>query len=98
MTGIHAFNGSDGSEPAGQLIIDKAGSLYGQTLLGGSQDLGTLFRLSPSGGTWTLTVLHNFSGGTDGRAPGNRLYMDDQGVLWGANAGGGPTSSATSLR
>ncbi len=93
ITVIHSFNGSDGSGPGQDLIIDTEGNIYGQTTVGGPVDLGTIFRLSLGGGVWTLTTLHNFTGGVDGRAPGNRLYIDSSGVLWGTNPSGGPNQS-----
>jgi uncharacterized repeat protein (TIGR03803 family) len=94
---IHAFDGTDGTEPGGELITDKDGNIYGQSLVGGPADLGVIFRLSPAGGGWTYSVLHNFTGGSDGRAPGSRLYIDGQGVLWGRTPAAGRICSAIFL-
>ena len=85
---LHSFQGSDGYEP-GELIFDQAGGLYG-TAGGGAFNYGTVFELSPSGsGSWNLTVLYSFPGGTDGVGPG-ALVLDQSGNLYGA-AGGGLT-------
>jgi uncharacterized repeat protein (TIGR03803 family) len=68
---LHYFSGgNDGAQPYGNLIFDAAGNLYGTTYEGGSSGHGTVFTLKPaSGGYWKESVLHNFSGGTDGSAP-----------------------------
>ena len=76
---IHSFQGSEGQLPAGGLIFDAAGNLYGSTTVsrfGG----GTIFELSPSGGSWTLRTLYQFD-----RAfgPETSLTMDADGNLYG---------------
>ena len=43
------FNGANGDAPASGLIADAAGNLYGETQLGGVNNLGTVFELSNSG-------------------------------------------------
>src|SRR5437667_20812 len=57
------------------MIFDKSGNLYGTTQQGGPAfcgigdqgGCGMVFELSPgSGGTWTETTLHEFTGGDDG--------------------------------
>ena len=68
---IHSFNGLshvDGSGPEGLLVADPAGNLYGTSVLGGDFGSGTVFELSPSGNSWTHTVLYSFTGGADGWA------------------------------
>ena len=71
-TVMHAFTGgSDGGYPFGSLIADQ-GNLYGTTFSGGASKAGTVFELTPpaaAGGTWTETVLHAFTGGSDGGYP-----------------------------
>jgi len=61
-------NCADGSQPAGSLVIDTSGNLYGVTSGGGSVEAGTLFELSPSevGSFWTLTTLWSFCQGDNG--------------------------------
>ena len=53
------------------LIFDQAGNLYGTTASGGSNDDGVVFKLTPSGGGWTESVIHNFNG-SDGNLPRQR--------------------------
>jgi uncharacterized repeat protein (TIGR03803 family) len=81
-TQIHQFNGTvDGFQPNSALAFDAAGNLYGTTPNGGSGGAGTAFELTPSGGTWTISVLHSFSG-IDGAYPGP-VIVDGSGNLFG---------------
>ena len=55
---IYSFAGDEDGEYADtDLTIDKAGNLYGTTVLGGDFGSGTVFQLSPSGNGW----IHTFS-------------------------------------
>lgn len=65
---------TDGALPFPGLVFDSTGRLYGATLEGGLNSPpgnGTVFRLTPptSGGVWTESILHAFTGGSDGDAP-----------------------------
>jgi uncharacterized repeat protein (TIGR03803 family) len=76
-------NGADGAIPEyGDLIFDSAGSIYGTTS-GSNTSLGSVFELSKSGGTWTETTLHTFSGGSDGQFPLGGVILDKLGNLYG---------------
>ena len=46
-TVLHAFSGGDGAIPAGNLILDDKGNLYGGTVLGGGDNDGVIFELTP---------------------------------------------------
>jgi len=82
---------ADGFYPVTDLIFDRAGNMYGTTLLGGSGDCGTVFGLRPkAGGDWTEGVVHNFSGGSDdGCIPEGDVTFDDAGHLYGTTGAGG---------
>ncbi len=41
------FNGTDGAQPFGSLILDSAGNLYGTTSGGGSNGYGVVFEVTP---------------------------------------------------
>lgn len=86
-------NCSDGSHPAGRLIMDGHGNLYGTTFYGGAFGGGTVFKLDPA--TGTETVLYSFAGGSDGQGPLGGLLMDSAGNLFGTtlHGGGSPFSS-----
>jgi uncharacterized repeat protein (TIGR03803 family) len=82
--------GSDGSYPDGPVTLDTSGNLYGTSDGGGPNDAGTVYKLSPSsGGKWTETILHTFTGGSDGNGPTGALVLDNAGNLFGATGFGG---------
>lgn len=94
-TVLHAFTGgSDGWEPLHELTRDAAGNLYGTTEAGGgvtggacaTSGCGTVFRISTTG---KETILHAFTGKTDGNFPNSRLVLDPSGNLYGTTPWGG---------
>jgi uncharacterized repeat protein (TIGR03803 family) len=85
-----------GFQPDGALLRDPAGALYGANLLGGLYNDGTVFRLSPPApghSDWTLSVLHTFTGWTDGNWPSAGLVLDAEGSLYGTTQFGGVNSN-----
>jgi uncharacterized repeat protein (TIGR03803 family) len=91
-------NCTDGSQPFAGLIFDQAKNLYGTTLYG-YDDLGTVFRLTPSpGGDWTERVLHQFCSWrecADGLTPSAGLIFDQAGNLYGTTESGGAQYGGT---
>ena len=70
---------------------------------GGSLQEGTVFQLAPSsrpGGSWTESVLYNFSGGRDGGNPVAGVVIDNMGRVFGAasTGGSGPLSGGVIFR
>jgi uncharacterized repeat protein (TIGR03803 family) len=49
-TTLLTFNGENGSEPAGGLLLDAAGDLYGSASVEGKRNGGVVFELSPARG------------------------------------------------
>lgn len=91
---IHRFQGPDGSNPSGVLLVDASGNLYGTTAGGGDNASGTVFELSPSaGGKWKETVLHSFGGTDDGAVPYAGLVLGRHGILYGTTYSGGTSSN-----
>jgi len=90
-TVLHTFAGADGASPfAG--VVEKNGKLFGTTSHGGDLDYGVVFQLAPPkpGHTdWKETVIHSFTGGSDGRAPYEELTIGKRGTLYGGTVGGG---------
>jgi len=82
---IHNFNGQDGSSPEGRLAMDKAGSLYGTSYVGGP-GYGTVFKLSPHGSGWIFATLYNFTGGGDGANPSNGVVFGPDGSFYGTTS------------
>ncbi|HUI84262.1 MAG TPA: choice-of-anchor tandem repeat GloVer-containing protein [Candidatus Binatia bacterium] len=75
--------------PVATPIMDSAGNIYGATYGDGANGVGSVFKLSPSGGGWTLTTLYDFVGGSTGLLPRSNLVMDSAGNLYGMAAAGG---------
>ncbi len=85
---LHKFEGMDGTvNPIGPLVQDASGNLFGETEIGGSDNAGIAYELSPHGSRWKETVLHNFSM-ADGVNPLGGLTLDDQGNLYGTEFSG----------
>jgi uncharacterized repeat protein (TIGR03803 family) len=89
---VYAFRGSssvkgksDGAYPSGDLAsttkCNTSCTLYGTTLMGGTHNAGTIFALTPSGGTFTESVLHSFSS-AEGDVPVG--VENRNGILYGA--------------
>jgi uncharacterized repeat protein (TIGR03803 family) len=74
------FSGS----PQGRLAEGIDGSFYGVTRFGGDFDLGTIFRMTPSG---FVTVLHSFTP-LEGRKPEWGLVQAADGNFYGTTPGG----------
>lgn len=84
---------TDGAMPAGRMVFDAQGNLYGVTTGGGNTlcgiGCGTVFEMTPGAGGWTESTLYAFSGGADGRYPQGGLIMSSTGALWGVATWGG---------
>ncbi len=65
-TTLLSFNGTDGANPYGSLMLSGS-TLYGMTENGGASGVGTIFSIPATGGT--LTTLHSFTGIYDGGRP-----------------------------
>lgn len=87
FTLLFSFTGSGG--PAATLTMDAAGNIYGTTTNDGAFGQGSVFKLTPSGGGFTFTSLHDFTGGTDGGRPFSNVIFDAAGNLYGTTLQGG---------
>jgi len=96
-TVLYSFKGgmSDGQYPHGRLYRDSRGNLYGTTYEGGTYNGGIVFELSPSGSTWTETVLYNLGGPLNGKYPWGGLVRDSMGNFYGTTYQGGTTNYGT---
>ena len=86
-TVLYTFPGfkGDGTGPGSEITFDSQGNLYGVSA-SGTGGYGTVFQLAPpaqSGGAWKETVLHDFTGGSDGGYPGGTVTLGPNGVLYG---------------
>ena len=103
-TVLYTFTGgSDGAGPLNGVVLDSAGNLYGTTLAGGDNSscgyfgvpgCGVIFKLTPTAhGPWQETVLHTFTGGSDGEGPFAGVILDSRGNVYGSTYYGGDTSN-----
>ena len=89
LTTLHTFSpfdltGTEGAFPSfGALVQDSEGNLYGMTLQGGMEGLGTIYRITPDG---QFSVIHSFDG-TDGLNPYGGLIEGSDGNLYGTTSG-----------
>jgi len=85
----------DGSLPTARVVFGPDGALYGTTSGGGSQNSGTVFRMTPPSHPcqrvfcpWTETILYNFQDGSDGGRPYlGDLVFDAEGNIYGTTLG-----------
>ena len=96
---LYSFHdGNDGASPAGGLILDPSGSLYGTTTSKGKSGGGTAFKLMPQqNGTWAFSVLYAFAG-QGGGGPQASLAMDAAGNLYGTTYKDGASGSGSAFR
>jgi uncharacterized repeat protein (TIGR03803 family) len=76
----------DGVGPAGGVVMDSNGNLFGTTYGGGANTRGTVYELTynPQAG-WKETILYSFTGGIDGGNPAAGVILDSSGDLYGVN-------------
>jgi uncharacterized repeat protein (TIGR03803 family) len=91
-TVLYSFTGgADGGRPYAGVIRDSAGNLYGTNYGGFTSGYGVVYKLDTAG---NLTVLHSFTGGTDGGFPYAGVIRDSAGNLYGTTFAGGSTANA----
>ena len=86
----------DGAAPWGGLVQGSDGNFYGTTSDVGSVGQGTVYKLTSSG---ALTVLHSFTGLSDGGVPMAGLVQASDGNFYGdTTEGGGASAAAWSIK
>jgi uncharacterized repeat protein (TIGR03803 family) len=90
LTTVHNFEGPDGTSPYSTLTFAE-GNIYGTTQLGGTNNAGTVFTMTPSG---VLTTLHSFSG-PDGAYPTAGVVRAADGRVYGVATYGGSNGHGT---
>jgi uncharacterized repeat protein (TIGR03803 family) len=96
-TVLHNFNGypTDGYDPAGTVIQASDGNFYGTTVTGGTNNTGTIYKITPAG---AYKVLFTFPPITDGRLPIAGLVQGTDGYLYGIAGLGGTDNRGTLFR
>jgi uncharacterized repeat protein (TIGR03803 family) len=83
---VRSFAEDEGSPEAMVLTKGFGQTLYGVSVDGGRNGMGTLFRLSEDG--TGFVVLHMFAA-PEGAAPSGAMMLSSDGVLYGTTASGG---------
>lgn len=102
-TNLYRFTGTnDGAYPFGGLVLGSDGYLYGTTRLGGTNNMGTVFRISTNG---SLATLYSFGSVRDtngfvldGYSPSAALVQGNDGSFYGTTANGGQAEAGTIFR
>jgi len=81
---IYSFlGGNDGVLPVASLIQASDGNLYGTTYEGGSDNAGTVFKISNLATSPIESIVYSFTGGNDGGYPHASLIQASDGKLYG---------------
>lgn len=92
-TVLWTFGGTgDGFWPFAGLIQASDGNFYGTTEMGGANNAGTVFKVTPAG---VETVLWSFGGGNDGVNPWAKLIQASDGNFYGTTEEGGVNNTGT---
>ena len=91
---ILRFNGPNGFAPSSNLTFGANRGLLGTAQAGGASNHGLVFRLTLSSSGWQESILHDFTGGSDGASPLSALLSDGQGGFFGTTNDGGGTQDA----
>jgi len=93
LTSLYSFSGgNDGGDPVAGLVQGSDGSFYGTTQDGGTNNLGTVFKISTNG---LLTSWYSFNTGDDGNGPQAGLAQGSDGNFYGTTAFGGTNGTGT---
>lgn len=97
---LHHFGGTsgpggepDGGTPTGLLLRGSDGLLYGTTTAGGTNDGGTLFRISREGQLYR--IVRHFGSGPEGKTPWAGVVEGPDGLLYGTTRAGGAYQAGT---
>jgi uncharacterized repeat protein (TIGR03803 family) len=96
LTSLYSFTlGNDGGYPDAGLVQGSDGNFYGTTEYGGTNTLGTVFKISTNG---VLISLYSFNGGSDGANPNAGLVQGSDGNFYGTTSTGGEGEAGTVFR
>jgi uncharacterized repeat protein (TIGR03803 family) len=91
LTPLSEFSGG-GALPAAGLFQARGGDFYGTTQYGGSNNSGTVFKMTPEG---SETALYNFNLNQSGGYPLGALVQDRNGDFYGTTSAGGAAGQNT---
>jgi uncharacterized repeat protein (TIGR03803 family) len=73
-----------GAYPAGGVTLGFDGNLWGTTVGGGTNNAGTVFKMTPAG---TLTSVYSFANGNDDSVPVYPVFQGQDGNMYGVSVG-----------
>jgi uncharacterized repeat protein (TIGR03803 family) len=96
---LYTFRGGsgDGGAPWAGVTFGPDGSLYGTTEIGGPDNAGVIYKLTPSGGGWTESIVYSFRDQEDGAMPFAGITFDRAGNMFGATSIGGAGNGGTAF-
>jgi uncharacterized repeat protein (TIGR03803 family) len=83
---------TEGSYPSGSLVLGATGLFYGTTSAGGTNNAGTIFKVTTTG---TLTVMRQLLPATDGSVPKGNLMIGNDANFYGTTSTGGTNNVGT---
>jgi len=90
------FDGTNGISPEAALVQGINGDLYGTTNSGGKHNVGTVFKMTPSGALTTLYMFHGAGSAVgDGSFPTSAPVLAINGNFYGTTSGGGASNNGT---
>jgi YVTN family beta-propeller protein/uncharacterized repeat protein (TIGR03803 family) len=99
LTTLYTFcsqvNCTDGAQPEAGLVQATNGNFYGTTAIGGVNDGGTVFEITPAGQLTTLYSFCSQTGCTDGADPVAGLVQGADGNFYGTTFVGGALGVGT---
>lgn len=92
FSNLFSFDGTNGEYPQPGLVLGADGCFYGTTAQGGTNNMGIVFKITTNG---AFTLLHSFTGGSDGAVPYQGLAIGNEGELYGTTQSGGSSDDGT---
>ncbi|HXC98072.1 MAG TPA: choice-of-anchor tandem repeat GloVer-containing protein [Verrucomicrobiae bacterium] len=92
FTSLYSFIHNEGTDSEADLVKGSDGNFYGTTSAGGTNNAGTVFRISSTG---AFSSLYSFTGGNDGASPYAGLVQGSDGDFYGTTFGGGSNDFGT---
>ena len=99
LTTLVEFNNTapNGAFPEGSLVQGTDGNFYGVTGIGGLNNNGTVFKMTPAGVLTTLVLFNRYTA-PKGSGPSGSLVQGTDGSFYGTTAGGGDNYAGTAFR
>ncbi len=95
VTTLATFTGADGAKPTSSLVQGTDGNFYGTTFQGGTSNVGTVFKITPSGDLSSLSSFETLPVGALPKAP---LLLARDGNFYGTTERGGSADAGTAFR